>query len=157
MMNDLFFDFEADFVSSLRCIPMIVRYKLDTCGIKLKLSHWNHFDSSVRQMLVQQPTQTLTEINAYRQLIYRLAKEYSDLPLKDLPIDPNPPWMNDTVIPDTVQQKAREVGIEIDQSQWKRLTPLQRFALIKLSRPSHENKNFLPALGEFNLLDIDKS
>jgi hypothetical protein len=157
MMDDLFFDFEADFVSSLRCIPMIVRYKLDTCGIKLKLAHWNHFDSSARQMLVQQPTQTPTEINAYRQLIYRLAKEYSDLPLKDLPIDPNPPWNNDTVIPDTVLQKAREVGIKIDQSPWKRLTPLQRFALIKLSRPSHENKNFLPALQEFNLLDVDPS
>jgi hypothetical protein len=157
MMDDLFFDFEADFVSSLHCIPMIVRYKLDTCGVKLKLAHWNHFDPSARQMLVQHPTQTPTEINAYRQLVYRLAKEYSDLPLKDLPIDPNPSWMNDLVIPDTVQEKAGEVGIEIAPSQWKKLTPLQRFALIKLSRPSHENKNFLPALGEFNLLDIDQS
>jgi hypothetical protein len=108
-------------------------------------------------MLVQQPTQTSTEINAYRQLVYRLAKEYSDLPLKDLPIDLNPPWINDLVIPETVQQKASETGIEIDQSQWKRLTLLQRFALIQLSRPSHENKNFLSALREFNLLDIDES
>jgi len=45
-MKDLFFDFEADFVLSLRCIPMIVRYKLDTYGVKLKLAHWNHFDPS---------------------------------------------------------------------------------------------------------------
>ncbi len=35
-VNSLF-QFEADFVASLRCIPIQVRYKLDTCGIKLKL------------------------------------------------------------------------------------------------------------------------
>ncbi|MBD0342498.1 MAG: nitrate reductase associated protein, partial [Microcoleus sp. Co-bin12] len=36
-----FFEFEADFVEALRCIPMKVRLKLDTCGIKLKLQDWN--------------------------------------------------------------------------------------------------------------------
>jgi hypothetical protein len=36
--------------------------------------------------------------------------------------------------------------------QWASLTPLQRFALIKLSRSSHEDKNFLPALKEFHLV-----
>jgi hypothetical protein len=33
-----------------------------------------------------------------------------------------------------------------------KLSPAQRFALIKLSRPSHENHNFLPALKEFELI-----
>jgi hypothetical protein len=37
--------------------------------------------------------------------------------------------------------------------QWAALSPLQRFALIKLSRSSHENSNFLPALKEFQLAD----
>ncbi|HEY9298982.1 MAG TPA: nitrate reductase associated protein, partial [Phormidium sp.] len=31
MTTTKFFQFEADFVNSLRCIPMQVRYKLDTC------------------------------------------------------------------------------------------------------------------------------
>jgi hypothetical protein len=154
-MNDLFFDFEADFVSSLHCIPMVVRYKLDTCGVKLKLAHWNQFDVATRTNLVEQPISTPTEMSAYRQRLYHLVKEYSDLPLKDLPIDPNPPWLNDTVVPDTVQDKADKIGVKIDRYQWNKLTPLQRFALIKLSRPSHENSNFLPALREFNLVNID--
>ncbi|MGB3534337.1 MAG: nitrate reductase associated protein [Microcoleaceae cyanobacterium] len=156
-MNDLFFDFEADFVSSLHCIPMVVRYKLDTCGVKLKLAHWNQFDSVTRHQLVAQPVENSTDINAYRQLLYTTVKQYSDIPLKDLPIDPNPPWTNDIVVPDSVEQKAGEMGVKINSSQWKKLTPLQRFALIKLSRPSHENKNFLPALREFDLLDINHS
>ncbi|NEQ62650.1 MAG: nitrate reductase associated protein, partial [Moorea sp. SIO4A1] len=36
------------------------------------------------------------------------------------------------------------------------LTPIQRFALIKLTRPSHENKNFLPALKEFQLVFVNR-
>ncbi len=37
-MNDTgMFDFESDFVASLRCIPMCVRFKLDLCEIKLSL------------------------------------------------------------------------------------------------------------------------
>ncbi|MEM6714613.1 MAG: nitrate reductase associated protein, partial [Cyanobacteria bacterium P01_C01_bin.147] len=35
--------------------------------------------------------------------------------------------------------------------QWADLSPLARFALCKLSRPGHENRNFLSALYEFNL------
>ena len=58
--------------------------------------------------------------------------------------------MNSTVPSNTIE-KAAEFGVTITAVQWAALTPLQRFALIKLSRPSHENKNFLPALKEFKL------
>ena len=34
---------------------------------------------------------------------------------------------------------------------WNALTPLQRFTLLKLSRDSHDNINFVPALVEFGL------
>ncbi|MBC7424630.1 MAG: hypothetical protein H7334_14405 [Ferruginibacter sp.] len=34
---------------------------------------------------------------------------------------------------------------------WKRLTHLQRFALLKLFSPRHENKNFPKAMVEFGL------
>ena len=38
----VYFNFEEDFVeNNVRCIPMIVRFKLDACGIKLKLSEWS--------------------------------------------------------------------------------------------------------------------
>ncbi|MEL7039316.1 MAG: nitrate reductase associated protein [Cyanobacteria bacterium J06592_8] len=147
-----FFKFEDDFVTSLRCIPMIVRYKLDTCGVKLKLAHWNQFPQSDRQILVEQPTTTPEEINHYRKLLQQFVENYSDIPLKDLPIEENPAWLDRQNIPETVRQKAEEMGIKITLEQWQNLTPLQRFALIKLSRPSHENQNFLPAVQEFNLV-----
>ncbi|MFM6896206.1 MAG: nitrate reductase associated protein, partial [Microcystis panniformis] len=61
--------------------------------------------------------------------------------------------LDDSQIPDTVLEKAREFQIEISLEQWQKLQPSQRFALIKLSRPSHENLNFYPALKEFHIVD----
>ena len=147
-----FFQFEADFVDSLRCIPMQVRMKLDTCGIKLKLTHWHQFTQQERQALVEMPCTTADEIQTYRQYLQQLVIEHAGTPASDLPIDTHPAWMNATTIPASIQEKAQEVGTSLTALQWATLTPAQRFALIKLSRPSHENKNFLPALKEFQLV-----
>ena len=146
-----FFQFEMDFVESLRCIPMQVRLKLDTCGVKLKLTHWHQLNHTERKVLIQMPCTTEKESKIYRDFLQNLLKEKTGTKAKELTLDPHPPWLNAAEIPAEVLQKATEFNITITQSHWKALTPLQRFALIKLSRPSHENKNFLPALKEFGL------
>jgi hypothetical protein len=51
-----------------------------------------------------------------------------------------------------VRQQAATFGCQISDAQWQQLKPVRRFALIKLSRPGHENKNFKPALKEFGLV-----
>ena len=149
---DRFFQFEADFVDSLRCIPMQVRLKLDTCGVKLKLPHWHHFSQEERQILVDKPCWTEEEIKSYREFLHDLVRERTGTPAADLPVDANPAWMEETAIPAEVEEKAKECGVTLMPVQWASLTPLQRFALIKLSRSGHENNNFLPALKEFKLV-----
>ncbi|OCQ94652.1 nitrate reductase associated protein [Oscillatoriales cyanobacterium USR001] len=146
-----YFQFESEFVTDLRCIPMLVRYKLDTCGVKLKLSHWNQFSQEERQELVEKDCTKPEEIQAYRDWLQQLVIKYTNNPASELAIELHPAWMNAANIPDIVQEKSEEMGIKLTVEQWQLLTPVQRFALIKLSRPSHENKNFLPALQEFNL------
>lgn len=146
-----FFRFEADFVDSLRCIPMQVRFKLDTCGIKLKLSHWHQFTQVERQALVELPCSS-DQVKAYREFLGQLVLEHTGTPATDLPVEAHPSWMNVATIPVSVQNKAQETEVAITLQQWAALTPLQRFVLIKLSRSSHENKNFLPALQEFHLI-----
>ena len=147
-----FFKFEADFVDSLRCIPMQVRMKLDTCAVKLKLQHWHQFTQQERQSLVEMSCTTAEEIETYRQYLQQLVIKHTGTPASDLPVDPHPPWMDATTIPPSIQEKVQEFGVSLTFQQWAALTPAQRFALIKLSRPSHENKNFLPALQEFQLV-----
>jgi hypothetical protein len=148
-----FFKFEADFVDSLRCIPMVVRLKLDTCGVKLKLAEWNHFTQPECEQLVSLPCDRADEIAAYREYVSQLIIQHSGHQASLLPIDPHPEWLNDRSIPEGIATKATQEGINIDVSQWAKLTPLQKFALIKLTRSQHENNNFLPALTEFGLID----
>lgn len=150
-MSD-FFQFEADFVDSLRCIPMQVRYKLDTCGVKLKLNHWHQFSAEERQMLVDHPCTTKAEVQDYQAALQQLVVQHTGTPAGTLPVDDHPAWLETDTIPTDTQAKAQDLNVELTLDQWRSLTPLQRFALIKLSRPSHENKNFLPALKEFGLI-----
>lgn len=148
----MFFEFESDFVNNLQCIPMQVRFKLDTCGVKLKLNEWNRFTKEERNSLVEQPCTTPEEIQAYRDKLHQLILEREGRQATDLPVEENPAWMDAATVPAAVREKALSSGVPIAQEQWANLTPLQRFALIKLSRSNHENSNFLPALKEFHLV-----
>ncbi|UBF26236.1 nitrate reductase associated protein [Kovacikia minuta CCNUW1] len=146
-----FFQFESDFVASLRCIPMQVRLKLDTCGVKLKLVQWNQLAQDDRQQLIDLPCETEPAVQQYRTFLHQLVLDRTGSQASDLAIDPHPAWLDTDNIPAAVQTKAKDVGVTISPGQWSALTPLQRFALIKLSRSSHENSNFLPALKEFQI------
>jgi hypothetical protein len=145
------FDFEADFANSLRCIPMSVRYKLDTCGVKLKLHHWSKLTPTERQQLLEQPCSDEPEAQAYRSHLRDLVQAHLGEVPADLPIDDRPEWLNAAELPESVQRQAEAIDATLTLAQWASLTPVQRFALIKLSRSNHENHNFLPALKEFDL------
>jgi hypothetical protein len=144
------FGFESDFVDSLRCIPMAVRYRLDLAGVKLKLNEWSKLDTPNRLALVDKSCGTPQEIAAYRDALSVLvAKACGQAPsLLPGPVDME--WDSPTV-PAQVREKAASTGIALDDTSWKALSVLQRFALVKLSRPGHENLNFLPAAREFGL------
>jgi len=152
MSSSPFFDFEHDFVASLRCIPMQVRLKLDTCGIKLSLAQWHRFSSEERQQLVELPCDLPPAVTHFRQHLNQLVQHYQSEPAKTLAVDPQPPWLDANTVPPPTQAKAADAGCALTLAQWQRLSPVQRFALIKLSRPGHENQNFVPALQEFGLL-----
>jgi len=150
--DTVFFEFEDEFVQDLRCIPMVVRFKLDTCGIKLKLDQWHQFSEDEREQFVFQPCSSTDEIEDYREFLQDLIFMYTESEVAEIPVDDNPPWLNTEVIPSDLIEKAKACDVTISLQQWQNLSPLQRFALIKLSQPSHESKNFLPALKEFQLL-----
>jgi hypothetical protein len=133
-----FFQFETDFIDSLRCIPMQVRYRLDTCGVKLKLHQWNLFTLADRAELVDFDPQTEVEIDRYRELLVRLIQERSGEEATLLTITTKPSWLNEAEIPAVLAEKIIAADIHFSLLQWQQLTILQRFALIKLSGASHE-------------------
>lgn len=148
-MDKPYFEFEADFVDSLRCIPMTVRYKLDTCGVKLKLHHWSEFSLEERQSLLDLPCAEGVEVQEYRSHLQTLVQKHTGELPGDVAVSDFPEWQQGEIIPDSVEAQSQIVGIKLTLEQWANLALVQRFALIKLSRSHHENKNFLPALQEF--------
>lgn len=148
-----YFDFEEDFIEkNMRCIPMIVRLKMDKAGIKLKLAEWAKFSVNDRIELAQRDCGRKPEIESYYNYTVNLIRQYTGSQATFMAIDEQPLWAQQEVIPAVLLQHLFESGCNMTLEQWSALTQLQRFALLKLCRPGHENKNFPKALKEFGLI-----
>ena len=150
-----YFRFEEDFMEdNIRCIPMMVRFKLDACGIKLKLSEWSKFTVEEREFLAEFRFNSHQDIATYRNYLQDLVFNRTKREATDLAIEAYPPWAIVHQIPESIVQRMKEYNWNLSLSQWRQLSMLQRFALVKLSRSSHENKNFPKAIKEFGLVDV---
>ena len=130
---------------------MIVRLNLDMAGIKLKLNEWSVFSPTERLSLATRPCTSTTEVAAYTTYLAALVRKKTGHDAAMIEVDQKPLWRNIDEVPGLLQEKAAEFGWDISVDQWRRLTQLQRFALLKLCRPSHENKNFPKAMKEIGL------
>jgi hypothetical protein len=147
------FEFEKEFVEDrIRCIPMMVRYKLDITGIKLSLAQWFSIDPEERFLLASLPCDTQMEIDHYETSLDSLLQRHGLGKAERLHGKGTLPSLGGEVF-ERVNSRALELGKQMEPEQWQNLTLLQRFALSKLIRPGHESKNFIPALLEFGLLD----
>jgi len=149
-VENKFFKFEEDFVEpDIRCIPMIVRFKLDACGIKLKLAQWSRMTPMERDLLGTTACETPFEVSQYREKLRALVLARTGDRATDIPVQESPAWARMEEIPYTIKEKLGEMALSVSLDKWQRLTNLQRFALLKLSYPGHENKNFPRAMEEF--------
>jgi hypothetical protein len=147
------FEFEKDFAGAFHCIPMAVRYKLDLSGVKLSLSQWKRFTEDDRRDLLALQCETTPETAQFREQLAALVTTRAGEAPKFLAVESAPAWEDRDAVPDQVITYAN--SLEIDPptlAQWQSLSVLQRFTLLKLSRESHDNVNFIPALREFKLL-----
>lgn len=148
------FQFEKDFAGALYCIPMVVRRKLDLCGVKVSLKQWNRFALDEREHMVALTCETPNEIDAYGHYVVNVIENRTDGPAQMLERDAGAEWNDAKSVP----QRVVDYSIERDvhppsAAQWAALTALQRFAIFKLTRPGHSNENFVPAMREFGLIE----
>ena len=150
------FGFETDFAGTLHCIPMIVRFKLDQCGVKLHLRHWKAFSQEERERLITGQCRSAEEVDAYGEALRGLIEMRSGDIASSVAIEDDPQWAGTQSVPEDVKRLAVERGAPPPTREaWAALTPLQRFTLVKLTRPGHDNDNFIPAMQEFGLVPPD--
>lgn len=146
------FGFETDFTDNLRCIPMAVRFKLDLARIKLSLRQWSRFPHSDRQWLLGQPYDTHGEVAIYREALTALIAQRTGEAAKAIDAGEGVDWKASRLVPHVVTTQARSKGVMAPTGdQWAKLTDLQRFAILKLTRAGHDNENFVAAMIEFGL------
>ena len=88
-----YFKFEEDFIEeNVRCIPMIVRFKLDTCGIKLKLTEWSKMTVAERIQLADAPCCTDEQIMTYGKYVRQVVRLHSGQEASELRVDASPSW-----------------------------------------------------------------
>ncbi len=146
------FGFEADFAKDLRCIPMVVRFKLDRCEIKLSLKQWSRLGRDNRAALLAWRCDTASEVENYRRRLTALVTTCDGGPIVWLEPVSAPVWADDRKTPLPVIEQAARSGIDPpSDDQWMSLSPIERFALVKLARSNHDNENFLPAMREFKI------
>ncbi len=153
MNAHIVFDFEQDFSKAFQCIPMAVRYKLDISGVKLSLSQWRRFTEEDRRDSLLRPCESAAEISQYRDtMAERITRRANEAP-KFLKPQPGFAWEELDRVPEQITGYARSLEIPPPTlAQWRSLSVLQRFALVKLSYQNHDNLNFVPAMKEFKLL-----
>lgn len=147
------FAFESDFAGSLRCIPTAVRLKLDLVGIKLSLRQWSQLKREQRAELLQLVCNKPGERNAYARRIEEMLIPQQSIIERIDPVDGSAWAATGDVPAAVVDQAAEKQVVPPTLAQWRELSDVQRFALIKLTRPGHENENFVSAMLEFGVLE----
>ena len=149
-----YFQFEEEFMeNNMRCIPMIIRFKMDMAGIKLKLSEWKKFSPAERIELALMNCDFNEGSKQYAGYLAGLIKKYTRRDPTSLEVSRTPAWTDLHSIPAILIERLKEFNWNLSITLWGSLTDLQRFALLKLCRRGHDNKNFPKAMREFNLLN----
>ena len=150
--RSVYFNFEADFVEdNVRCIPMIARFKLDACGIKLSLRQWSKMNVEERNLVAEFNCNSQKKLADYKAYLQAVILNRTGELTKEFEVEQNPQWTETLAVPTIVTDKCAELNLRITREAWLELDYLQRFVLVKLSKPSHENKNFPIAMKEFGL------
>lgn len=142
------FKFEDEIYSSLSCLPMAARRKLDQLGIKIGLEQWQHLSRGERLMICHAPIASEDEVDALLLFVNEVTLAKSGAAPKALSEEKrqgvNPP----ATVPQRLVESAQKSGVALTQAAWAALDDDERYVLIKLGveKESHKLK---AALEEF--------
>jgi hypothetical protein len=146
-IDKAFFRFERPLQRTLDCMPMSMRMKLDRCGLKLSLEQWQTIPVRLREVLLETSVDGARQVERMKAVLHSLQVERNWPRLSRVEVD-EAGWNAPGEVPRAVVERCVGFGrLPLSVERWGALTPIQRFALLKMARGS--GRNWLPALDEF--------
>ncbi len=143
------FKFEDEMHTTLACVPMAVRRKLDRVGVKIGLEQWKALARGERLAICYLPVERHEEREALRlfinEAVRRVCGEEPRTLAEAQRAVADPPMR----LPALLAERARTAGVMLDQAAWERLDADERYALIKLGGSAEVSHNLAAALAEF--------
>ena len=150
MTNRDFYPFESREASSLRLIPLRVRYKLDCAGIRLRLAQWQALTHDEKTQLLQLSIVTPQERGAYRDVLIRMVNRLGGAALVEEPMTGKEGWRTMEAWPDVVVRQCEAQHLPLPPlSKWQSLIEADRHALFVLARSNHSQMEFVAAMAMF--------
>jgi hypothetical protein len=146
------FAFEGDIHTSLECVPLTIRRKLDLADIKLSLAGWQQLSRAERLCLCHLPVELPEELAIYREVLLAFCQRANVRwhTLSD-PVASARAWNADKV-PPPLREWVRRLNAGLDDQAWSRLDEESRYALLKLTDPKRTPEKLVAALIELGLL-----
>jgi hypothetical protein len=142
------FNFEGDIHSSLSCVPLVVRRKLDLAGLKISLAGWQALSRAERLALCHLPADTDDDMAVYTEALRGFA-ERAGVPLSPLPAAPARNAWDTPLVIDRLRSRLGPGGV--DEAAIGGLTEEERYALHKLAEPSRDVEKLVLLVRELGL------
>jgi hypothetical protein len=143
--KDFILKFERDIDPDLRHIPMLVRMKLDLCGVRIELKSWQALSDADRALLIEQQADTRREVADYITSLQRLCGQYALHSMSAEGLNARKAWLTARPVPPPVSAMLARVGSDLD---WSALGTFERYVLTHLARGDAFEK-FSSAVVEF--------
>lgn len=143
------FGFERELYTTLSCLPLAARYKLDTIGIKIGIKQWLALGMDERRAICEMSANSDEERQVMSELLRRLISERCGEQPTFLSSEQRANALQTAHLPPAVAQQAGSLGYELDAERWKMLDEDQRYALLKFAGDDRRRAKFAAALQEF--------
>ena len=142
------FSHEAEYYPQLSRVPLHVRMKLDTAGIKLSLRQWLDFSLEERNVLCHLPVEHREELEAFSGYLGFLCRKYDGKEAQAMPAESSRPWEDLGRLPERIAQKSQEQGPPVSLEEWRNWQPAERYALYKTAVSESEPEKFFAVLAD---------
>jgi hypothetical protein len=139
------FKFETEVQSGMESIPFATQYRMDSIGVRIRPETWNVLSKEARLLFSHLSVKTDKDKECYRTyLLYLLKRRRRTVFVmsEEQAERERAEWENLTYVPVQVYKMVVDLDYTLSLRDWIKMSDLNRYILVKLSKARH-TKDYL--------------